>query len=230
MKLHVRKASDPSRKNESIADVAAIEKIVTRLAELPVYCFKAEMTATELFTILTDFMTASGMDETKHLRVLCGDAMGAIELLETTPGFNSYGFERCHNFQLSVLFPIQSTLIKFDKRNDAVHNFMSITVKGYLNFLAQKAGIADTYEDFRTSILNDIEFAMLDNTTVREFLHAMQMYQSQLWAPIAPIKEYEQRMRRSYEDLYRFFITYFKAAFPEYFDLERMKEKYSFRA
>jgi len=40
------------------------------------------------------------------------------------------------------------------------------------------------------------------------------------------ITTFEDEIRSSYSDLYCFFILHFKQAFPQYFDLKALQEKY----
>lgn len=210
-----------------ITDIAAIGRIVTRLAELPSEELKCP-NAEPLMGVVSDYLMDCEMDKSRYLQVSYGDILGIIELIPSTKVYcEAFGEEFCQNMRLTLLAHIRNLLMEFDTKNDTVHLFMSISVKGYLDFLASKAGTTNIYEDFRQHVSVNTDFSISEDTTVKDFIVTMCSIQSQNWKPSTPTIEFTRNIRRSYEVLYSFFIKYFKEAFPECFDLKRLKEKYS---
>lgn len=211
----------------SITDISAIERIVTRLAEQPMKLFKCK-TADPLLGVVSDFLMDCEMDKSSYLDVLFGEVLGIIELVPSIAVYcDSFGETNCRNMRLTLLAHIRNILLEFDCKNDTVHLFMSITVKGYFDYLSQKSEANNScYDEFCQKIKRDMDFEISDNTTIKQFIEKACSVQSQKWTPAMPINKFKRNIRRSYEDLYRLFIVHFKQAFPEYFDIARLKEKY----
>lgn len=211
-----------------ITDISAIERIVTRLAEQPMKLFKCK-TSEPLLGVVSDFLMDCEMDKSRYLDMLFGEVLGIIELVPSIAVYcDSFGETNCRNMRLTLLAHIRNILLEFDSKNDTVHLFMSITVKGYLDYLAQKSGSGNAfYDEFRDKVKRDMDFEISDNTTIRQFIEKACSVQSQNWTPAMPINKFKRNIRRSYEDLYRLFIVHFKQAFPEYFDIANLKRKYT---
>lgn len=214
-----------------ITDISAIERIVTRLAEQPAKLFKCK-TSEPLLGVVSDFLMDCEMDKSRYLDVLFGEVLGIIELVPSIAVYcDSFGETNCRNMRLTLLAHIRNILLEFDSKNNTVHLFMSITVKGYLDYLESKAGTNNIcksciYDEFCQKIKRDMDFEISDNTTIKQFIEKACSVQSQKWTPAMPINKFKRNIRRSYEDLYRLFIVHFKQAFPEYFDFVKLKEKY----
>ncbi len=209
-----------------ITDNAVIDRIVMRLASLPIAEFKSPNTE-PLLDAVSDYLLDCEMDESRYPEVSYGEMLGIIELIPSTRAYCvSFGEEYCRNMRLTLLAHVRNLLDEFDKTNDTVHLFMSTTVKGYFDYFASKASTDNIYTDFRQNVLKDTEFLISADTTIKELLDKMYSIQSQKWVPVTPTKEFVQDIRRSFEVLYSFFITHFKSAFPEFFDFEGLKEKY----
>ncbi len=209
-----------------ITDIAAIGRIVTRLTSLPAAVFQSKSTE-PLLGVVSDYLMDCEMDKSRFLEVSYGEILGIIELIPSTKVYcEAFGEEYCRNMRLTLLAHIRNILMEYDKKNDTVHLFMSITVKGYLEYLSSKAGATNTYEPFRHHVSVNTNFSISEDTTVKDFILNMCSIQSQNWKPSTPTIDFTRNICRSYEVLYSFFIKYFKEAFPECFDLKRLKEKY----
>ena len=95
----------------------------------------------------------------------------------------------------------------------------------YLN-LRGKVSVKKSFSKFNRSVFNHIGIDVSDNVTIGKFLNLMFEYQARCWLPVVEITKFEDEIRSSYEDLYCFLITHFKQAFPQYFDLKELQEKY----
>ena len=115
---------------------------------------------------------------------------------------------------ITVLGHVRNLLMEFDSKNDTVHLFMSMTVSGYFRYLISKSGNGTKriYRNFIRSVKKNTKIEISDETTIKQFLNSMYSFQIQSWVPSIPIDKFEKEIRRSYEDLYCFFITYFKEA------------------
>ncbi len=228
MSTTIEKITKASQKGY-IADIAAIGRIVTRLASLPVAVFQSKSTE-PLLGVVSDYLMDCEMDKSRYLQVSYGEMLGIIELIPSTRIYcSSFGEEYCRNMRLTLLAHVRNLLMEFDSKNDTVHLFMSMTVSGYFRYLISKSGNGTKriYRSFIRSVKRNTKIEISDDTTIKQFLNSMYSFQIQNWVPSIPIDEFEKEIRGSYEDLYSFFITHFKEAFPECFDLKKLKGKYN---
>ncbi len=228
MSTTIEKITKVSQKGY-IADIAAIGRIVTRLASLPAAVFQSKSTE-PLLGVVSDYLMDCEMDKNRYLEVSYGEMLGIIDLIPSTIVYCvSFGEEFCRNMRLTLLGHVRNLLMEFDSKNDTVHLFMSMTVSGYFRYLISKSGngTKKIYRSFIRSVKKNTKIEISDETTIKQFLNHMYSFQTQSWVPSIPIDEFEKEIRGSYEDLYGFLIIHFKEAFPECFNLKRLKEKYS---
>lgn len=123
-------------------------------------------------------------------------------------------------------------LMASEKNNAVIQLFMSISVKGYFSYLAKKANDSkrveiNRFQLFRHSVRYNMNFTLTETTTIKALLEEFTRYQQKPWNPCSPIKSFEQGIMDSYHDLYIFLIEHFKETFPDFFDLDKIRKKYS---
>lgn len=209
----------------SITDISAIERIVTRLAEQPAKLFKCK-TSEPLLGVVSDFLMDCEMDKSRYLDVLFGEVLGIIELVPSIAVYcDSFGETNCRNMRLTLLAHIRNILLEFDCKNDTVHLFMSITVKGYFDCLSQKSEANNScYDEFCQKIKRDMDFEISDNTTIKQFIEKACSVQSQKWTPAMPINKFKRNIRRSYEDLIACLLFISSRLFPNILTLQGLKK------
>ncbi len=90
-------------KKDYITDIAAIDRIVMRLATLPIAEFKSPNTE-PLLNAVSDYLLDCEMDESRYPEVSCGEMLGIIELIPSTRAYCvSFGEEYCRNMRLTLL-------------------------------------------------------------------------------------------------------------------------------
>ena len=226
MKTTFEKATEASRKGY-IANPDSIDLIVDRLVSTPMLSFRCERTQF-LIKMLSDFMNDSGMDSNRIYEVTFGEVLGMIELMFDYEAYLNDDVQLRAGLRLNLLAHVRNLLSEFYCQNNTIHLFMSITVSGYFRYLTLKGKVSGrkSYRKFRRSVQNNINFEIKDETTIKQFISEIASFQSTCWNIIVPIAKFENEMRSSYSDLYCFLITHFKQAFPDFFDLDKLKEKY----
>lgn len=109
--------------------------------------------------------------------------------------------------------------------------FMAVTVKGYLDHLAEKMGYSEKgrsnlYHRFRADLRRAAGIVLDETTTIESFFKELESFHAKAWLPDLSISDYEKGMRDSYGLLHDFMIGYFKEAYPECFDIDSIVEKY----
>ena len=226
MKTTFEKATEASRKGY-ISDQDSIDWIVSKLISTPLSQLRCDSSQT-LIKLLPDFMNDSGMNSNRAYEVTFGEALGMTELMFD---YEPYLADPVHfraGLRLTMLAHFRNVLRDLDYQNNTVHLFMSITVKEYFRYLnlRGKVSVRKNFRKFKSNVFNHIGFEISDETTIRQFLNFIFTYQSKCWFPVVEIGKYEDELRCSYGDLYCFMITHFKQAFPDYFNLDKLKEKY----
>ena len=168
------------------------------------------------------------------IKIILGDSQAFGEMLGMTElmfDYEPYLADPVHlraGLRLTMLGHTRNMLREYDCKSNIVHLFMSISVKEYLRYLnlRGKVSVKKSFRKFNRSVFNHIGIKITDNLTIGKFLNLMFEYQSKCWYPVVEITKFEDEIRCSYSDLYCFFIFHFKQAFPDYFDLDKLKEKY----
>lgn len=169
------------------------------------------------------------MNEFRAPEVTFGEMLGMTELMfDYEPYLNDPVHLRA-GLRLTMLAHTRNMLRECDCKSNLVHLFMSISVKEYLRYLALrgKVSVKKSFRKFNRSLFNHVGIDVSDNVTIGKFLNLMFEYQAKCWYPVVEITKFEDEIRRSYEDLYCFFIVHFKQAFPQYFNLKTLQQKYA---
>ncbi|MBP1546337.1 MAG: hypothetical protein J6A37_07045 [Oscillospiraceae bacterium] len=226
MKTTLKKATEASRKGY-ISDQSSIDWIVGKLLDVPLIEFRC-VSSEILMKLLADFMRDSGMNEFRAHQVTFGEMLGMTELMFDYEPYLADPVHRRAGLRLTMLGHTRNMLRECIYQNNNVHLFLSISVKEYLRYLnlRGKVSVKKSFSKFNRSVFNHIGIKTTDNLTIGKFLNLMFEYQSKCWYPVVEITKFEDEIRSSYEDLYCFFTVHFKQAFPQYFDLKALKEKY----
>ena len=226
MKTTFEKATEASRKGY-ISDQDSIDWIVQNFASVPLRTFRNDRTQF-VIDLLKDFMRDSGMDDNKIYQVMFGEVLGMIELMVTSGIYQCDGEKFNNDLRFTMLAHIRNMLIDFDCKNNAVHLFMSITVKEYFRYLnlRGKVSVRKSLRNFSQNVHKHMYFEITAETKVGQLLSTIANFQSRNWVPTMTMTQFEEYQRNIYDDLYCLLIKHFKQAFPHYFDLNTLKEKY----
>lgn len=126
---------------------------------------------------------------------------------------------------------IMNVLISASEKVNTVRLFANITVKGYLCHLAdrmgyKKRGRTALYHKFRRKLKSITGFELDDTTRIDALFRELKRFQERAWLPEINLWDYGKDMRASYDILHEFMIGYFKKAYPECFDIDRIIKKY----
>ena len=176
MKTTFEKATEASRKGY-ISDQDSIDWIVGKLLDMPLIEFRCASSEI-LIKLLADFMRDSGMDDNKIYQITFGEMLGMIELMVTSGIYQCDGEKFNNDLRFTMLAHIRNMLIDFDCKNNAVHLFMSITVKEYFRYLnlRGKVSVRKNFRKFKSNVFNHIGFEISDETTIRQFLNFIFTY------------------------------------------------------
>ena len=226
MKNTFEKATEASRQGY-ISDQNSIDWIVGKLLDMPLIDFRCVQSEI-LMKLLADFMRDSGMNEFWAYQVTFGEMLGMTELMFDYEPYLTDPVHLRAGLRLTMLGHTRNMLRECDCKSNLVHLFMSISVKEYLRYLNLRGKVSakKSFRKFNRSVFNHIGIKITDNLTIGKFLNLMFEYQSKCWYPVVEITKFEDEIRCSYSDLYCFFILHFKQAFPQYFDLKTLQEKY----
>jgi len=226
MKTTFEKATEASRRGY-ISDQSSVEWIIQNFASVPLRTFRNDRTQL-IIDLLKEFMHDSGMDDNQIYQVTFGEVLGMIELMVTSGIYEKDGEKFNNDLRFTMLAHVRNMLIDFDCKNNAVHLFMSVTVKEYFRFLALrgKFSMQKSVRNFSQSVHKHMYFEITAETTVGQLLSTIANFQSRNWVPTMTMTQFEEYQRNIYDDLYCLLIKHFKQAFPEYFNLEKLKEKY----
>ena len=226
MKTTFEKATEASR-NGYISDQDSIDWIVGNLLDMPLIDFRCASSEI-LMKLLADFMRDSGMNEFRAHQATFGEMLGMTELMFDYEPYLTDPVHLRAGLRLTMLGHTRNMLRECDCKSNLVHLFMSISVKEYLRYLNLRGKVSakKSFRKFNRSVFNHIGIKITDNLTIGKFLNLMFEYQSKCWYPVVEITKFEDEIRCSYSDLYCFFILHFKQAFPQYFDLKTLQEKY----
>ena len=207
-----------------------IGRAVKRLADFNVSDLSG-INANAVKAYIREVMEDLGMNPEYADNVTCAEALSMFDSIVTSDIYESNGEDWCEDKRLLMLGALNNALIS-SCDSLAVRSFMALTVKGYMQYLAEKAGakgnwIIINYEVLCAGVRCGINFEITDTTTIKELLLKLDMFTRKPWLPSEDIAEYEKSIRKGYDCLYRLFIVHLSEAFPEYFNITGLKEKYS---
>lgn len=216
-----------------IDDYDDIDKIVSRLATIPIEQLSNDCTNI-ILGVIRDFMEDNEMNPDRHREITFGETLCIIGSFYSCGAYTHLGMEWCMDTSMSVLCHIRIMMVSVQSANTTMRLFMSMAVSSYLEYLAMKMGqqgksIKKLITRFKKSIKHHVDFDITETTTIKELLDKLDAYQRRCWIPRKPIKDFENEIRTSYDDLYCFLVGHFKEAFPEYFDLNNLKNKYAIK-
>ncbi|MGN0618118.1 MAG: hypothetical protein ACI4J7_03760, partial [Ruminiclostridium sp.] len=144
------------------------------------------------------------------------------------------GVDYRYDLRYCYVSHLRSMLLVAEERCTALRLFLAVTVKGYITYIADKSGKDPESRDahfkaFCLNVKNHIGYEITETTTIKEYLRATEVFQSNSWLPTRPIKDYEDGIRSCCKDLYDFFITDYSCAFKQYFDFCKLEEKYEIK-
>ncbi len=222
-----------SSRQGCITDYDEINEIVTKLNETPMSCFNHGSSNTFL-CLLEILMARYKLDFERMDEVKYAEALEFIDWVIYSEFFIHESDAWCVDLCYFFIGSLRSMLLLLENFNTTLRLFLAVTVKGYITYIADKSGKDSESRDahfkaFRRNVKNHIGYIITDTTTIKEYLRATEVFQSNSWIPTMPIKDYEDGIRASYKDLYDFFITDFQYAFRQYYNFYKLEEKYKIK-
>ncbi len=208
-----------------------IEEILTRLLDTPIMQLFDEG-RDKVVHNMKDVMSELEWDNAKIAELTYGEMLGFTELISTGDVYLDESEQCRDDICLTVLANIRLAIMREKCNDTTLYLFTSISVSAYFDYLATRMGgkgngIKNMYRVFRSRVRRNTDFTLVEEDTIGMLLDRMANFQSRVWYPCYSIEEFAKEIRESYYDLYYFFIQYVKEAFPHYFDLEKLKEKYA---
>ncbi len=215
-----------------INEYHSVGEIITKLAETKLSQFPRG-SADNVMKLMRLYMEDNEMDVEKCSELTYGEVLGII-----------YSFPVCKtyweaddakwglNMRLTLLAHIRYMLVSAQTNDSNLRLFKAVTVKGYMCYLAMRSkrpieASTNIFRSFKKSVKGHIGFTVTKKTTIEQLLQQFDAFQRKCWMPNQPIEEFGVSIKKSYEDLYCFFITHFSYAFPRYFNIDKLKEKYA---
>lgn len=204
-----------------IEDYDSIERIMSRLTRLPA----AELDPKGEYFILQNigiFLEELGMNGIDENAVCYGEILGIMEDFAQSPDPDDPEIRL--KIVMRSLINLVFTFRQNRGNNVTVKLFMAVTVKGYLDYLAQRSGakgvgVHNPYRRFRIDFRRATGYTINESTTIEAFLSEI-MRQLNIWWDIAtPIEDYQKRIMGCHNALYTFFIDYSKTGFEEFFNI-----------
>ncbi len=215
-----------------INEYHSVGEIITKLAETKLSQFPRG-SSDNLMKLMRFYMEDNEMDVERCTELTYGEALGIIHSFPKCKAYweaddPKWGL----NMRLTLLAHIRYMLVSAQMNDSNLRLFKAVTVKGYLNYLTIRAKRSDAvtsqlFKDFKKSVKGHIGFTVTKKTTIEQLLQQFDAFQRKCWMPNQSIEEFEVSIRKSYEDLYYFFIKHFRYAFPKYFNIDKLKEKYA---
>lgn len=126
----------------------------------------------------------------------------------------------------TMLHLVRALLMTSAKTDPEVRLFMSVTVSGYFRYLAKKSGAEDPYNAFMMRVDMNMDYSLSEDTTIGTYLEKLERFQSRRWLPFFSIIQFENDIRSGFDDLGFLLIKHVRKAFPEYFDIDKLKLRF----
>ncbi len=215
-----------------INEYHSVGEIITKLAETKLSQFPRG-SADNVMKLMRFYMEDNEMDVERCSELTYGEVLGIIHSFPKCKAYQEADDPKWGlNMRLTLLAHIRYMLVSAKTNDSNLRLFKAVTVKGYLNYLTIRAKrpeevTAQSFKDFKKSVKGHIGFTVTKKTTIEQLLQQFDAFQRKCWMPNQSIEEFEASIQKSYNDLYCFFITQFRYAFPRYFYIDKLKEKYA---
>lgn len=215
-----------------INEYHSVGEIITKLAETKLSQFPYGI-ADNVLKLMQIYMVDNDLDAERTSELTYGEVLGIIHSFPKCQAYQDTDNPRwALDMRLVLLAYIRYMLVSAQPNDSNLRLFKAVTVKGYLNCLILRSkhpmeAATHTFRAFKKSVKSHIGFTINKKTTIEHLLQQFDIFQRKCWMPDQPIEAFEKSIRNSYDDLYCFFIRYFRCAFPEYFDIGKLREKYA---
>lgn len=201
-------------------DLESIDKIMSRLVNLT----SAEIDPMEENSIrqiieISAFDTEKAVMDTKTITL--GEMLGLMHSFSTITSDIYGGVKSVKRCLMNLVYALRLNR----GANTTITMFMSVTVKGYFDYLAAIGGLSNKkagnlFKSFRSQLYGAIgyKFELSEETKISELFGEIVNQLYVFWNIVKPIEEYQNRILGCYDALYTFFIDYFKIGFYSYFD------------
>ena len=212
---------------------STVTAIIRRLFDMPVSSFFGSNTNI-ILGMLEEFLENCGLDSDRSDEISFIEMLAIIDGIVTSGIYKHLGEDYCRDACFSSLGRVKSMLLAENRGSITIRRFLALSVKDYLSYLAEEMGLfcensVILFETFKLDLMNAVGFEMNDKTTISELLLKLDHYMLMPWLPGMDTVEFAERIRKAYKCLYRFLIEYPAKAFNDEFDLDVIKNKFSFK-
>lgn len=208
-----------------IDDPGEIDELFTKLLNRKVGGFGGSAKEGAL-NITKDFMDIFQMASERCAELTFADLLCLTNGILNSPGYPVQEMDTRIDFFQTMLHIVRALLMTSAKTDPEVRLFMSVTVSGYFRYLAQKSGEDDQYKTFVRNVCENMGFTLSEDTTIGTYLEKLETFQSRRWLPCRPIIQFEQDIRNGFDDLSFLLINHVCKAFPQYFDMIGLKQRF----
>ena len=212
---------------------STVTAVIQRLFDMPVSAFFGINTDV-ILGMLEEFLENCGLDSDRSDEISFIEMLAIIDGIVTSGIYKHLGEDYCRDACFSSLGRVKSMLLAENRGSITIRRFLASPVKDYLSYLAEEIGVFGKnsvilFETFKLDVMNAMDFELNDKTTISELLLKLDHFMLMPWLPGMDINEFAERIRKAYKCLYRFLVEYPQKAFNDEFDLDAIKNKYSFK-
>ena len=211
---------------------STITAIIRRLFDMPLSAFYGSNTDV-ILGMLEEFLENCGLDSDRSDEISFIEMLAIIDGIVTSGIYEHLGEDYCRDACYSSLGRVKSMLLAENSGSITIRRFLALPVKDFLCYLGEEIGLFGKnsvilFETYKLDVMNAVGFEMNDKTTISELLLKLDHFMLMPWLPGMDINEFAERIRKAYKCLYRFLIEYPAKAFNDEFDLDTVKNKFSF--
>lgn len=207
-----------------------IDRIITKLADMKAIEFRSARQK-ELLKDMEVLMGDRDMDCLHHPQLTYREMICLLNEITDTPSLirDRLSYDERVRQRLRYVHDFVRVFMSAAHYSDTIKLFLSISVKGYLEHIAEKAHMKKEESEQLYTELDKVGRAYLsleltESTTVRQFINSCMSVQNNCWSIDRPIEEYETETRTAHVSMYRFLVRNFMEAYHT--DIRSMELRY----
>ena len=188
------------------------------LDELKSHCKKSYLTTFEIGLEMQDIST-SYLNSMRYTDMLC-------VLNEIKINYQKMNGNEDEKSRMFFVYTIADALNTASSTCSWVNLFFSISVKAYLEFLAEKTGSTGhtvDFSDLNKLVMKTLEFELTDSTTIGTLIKETHKAVNKPWNILSYIQEYEENMHTAHRILDMLLVNSMETAYPMRFRLNEIR-------